>query len=486
MNTLLALLKVFYILLTIPLLLYALGTIYLLYLFIRHRSEKPQAPALRDDELPCVTVQLPLYNERFVAERLIDAVAVLDYPRDRLHIQVLDDSTDETYALLHERVTQLKTQGLNIDLIHRTDRTGYKAGALENGMKYTKGEFIAIFDADFVPQKDFLRKTVPYFFLDKRIGVVQTRWGHLNPNDNLLTRSEALMIDGHFAVEQFARSSGDLIFTFNGTCGLWRRAAIVDAGGWQHDTLTEDSDLSFRAQMKGWRFLFVPDVMVPGEVPPHMVAFKQQQARWAKGTTQVLLKLALPLAKSPLSLRKRIMGILQLMPYPSQPLALCILLLMPIMIMTHALTDLPLGPLGMLSATIPIMYVLSQQMLYKNWVQRSFVFPILMIFSSGMTVNNSSAAISAFLGQRSEFKRTPKFNLNGEKKSINMKQIKQYAALVDKSTIWELIFGSYALFGALLSSLLSPSLIPYFAMYVLGFFSVALWSIRDRYTLQSA
>ena len=216
-----------------------------------------------------------------------------------------------------------------------------------------------------------------------------------------------------------------------------------------------------------------------------MVAFKQQQARWAKGTTQVLMKLALPLAKSPLSLRKRIMGILQLMPYPSQPLALCILLLMPVMILTHALTDLPLGPLGLLSATIPIMYVLSQHMLYKNWVQRSFVFPILMIFSSGLTVNNSRAALSAFMGQRGEFKRTPKFNLNGEKKKINLTQIKQYAGLVDKSTVWELIFGSYALFGALIASLLSPSLIPYFAMYVLGFFSVAIWSIKDRHALQS-
>jgi hypothetical protein len=199
-----------------------------------------------------------------------------------------------------------------------------------------------------------------------------------------------------------------------------------------------------------------------------------------------LLKLALPLAKSPLSLRKRVMGILQLMPYPSQPLALCILLLMPVMILTHALTDLPLGPLGLMSATIPIMYVLSQQMLYKNWVQRSFVFPVLMIFSSGLTVNNSRAAISAFLGQRGEFKRTPKFNLNGEKKVANMtRQLKSYGALVDKNTLWELLFGSYALGGALLASIVSPSLIPYFAMYVLGFFSVALWSIRDRYALQS-
>jgi cellulose synthase/poly-beta-1,6-N-acetylglucosamine synthase-like glycosyltransferase len=491
MDTLIDILKLIYLLLVIPLVLYALGTTYLLILFILNRHKRPYAPPVADKDLPCVTVQLPLYNERFVAERLIDAVAALDYPRPKLHIQVLDDSTDDTVDLVRERVSRLQAQGLRIDLIHRTDRTGYKAGALENGMHYTDGEFIAIFDADFIPAPDFLRRTVPYFFTDERVGVVQTRWGHLNADDNLLTRSEALMIDGHFAVEQFARSSGDLIFTFNGTCGLWRRKAIEDAGGWQHDTLTEDSDLSFRAQMKGWRFVFVPDVMVPGEVPPHMVAFKQQQARWAKGTTQVLLKLALPLLRSPLSIRKRLMGVLQLLPYPSQPLALAILLLMPALVVTRALHDLPLGPLGLLSVSIPALYVLSQQYLYDNWLKRSLVFPVLMAFSSGLSVNNSRAAISAFLGKSSEFKRTPKFNLGGGASGsapgaatpLSRSQIQQYATLIDQTTLWELAFGLYSLFGAVVAAVFAPSMIPYFVLYVIGFFSVAIWSIVDRRSL---
>ncbi|MBX3065575.1 MAG: glycosyltransferase family 2 protein [Anaerolineae bacterium] len=442
---------------------------------------------MAENQLPPVTVQLPLFNERYVAARLIDAVAALDYPRDRLHIQVLDDSTDDTPDLLKTQIEQLRSRGLRIDLIHRTDRTGYKAGALENGMLQTDGEFIAIFDADFVPTPDFLRKTVPYFYADPRIGVVQTRWGHLNPDDNLLTRSEALMIDGHFAVEQFARSAGDLIFTFNGTGGLWRRATIEDAGGWQHDTLTEDSDLSFRAQMRGWKFLFVPDVMVPGEVPPQMVAFKQQQARWAKGTTQVLRKHWLSLLRSRLSLRKRIMGVLQLLPYPSQPLALGLLILMPLLILTQSLKDLPLGPLGLLSAAVPILYILSQQSLYDNWLKRSMVFPLLMVFSSGLTVNNSRAALSAFIsGRPEEFKRTPKYNLGGGRPATRVKQAGQYAQLVDRNTVWELLFGCYALGGALLAYNRAPGLVAYFLLYVLGFFSVAGWSIADRWQVSGA
>lgn len=495
-------LKVVYLALTLPLALYALGTLYLLILYITNRHKRPYAPPLAEDRLPNVTVQLPLYNEHFVAERLIDAVVALDYPHHKLHIQVLDDSTDDTLDLMRARVQELRARGRRIDLIHRTDRAGFKAGALDNGLKHSDGEFIAIFDADFVPPPDFLRRTVPYFFADERIGVVQTRWGHLNPDDNLLTRSESLMIDGHFAVEQFARSSGDLIFTFNGTCGLWRREAIEDAGGWQHDTLTEDADLSFRAQMRGWRFVFVPDVMVPGEVPPHMIAFKQQQARWAKGTTQVLLKLAVPLLRSKLSLRKRIMGVLQLMPYPSQPLALAILLLMPAMIATQALRDMPLGPLGLLSAVVPALYILSQRHLYRNWVSRSLIFPALMIFSSGLTVNNSRAAISAFRGKASEFVRTPKYNLGSAQgrglaaavkrstaqahsRSQSRSQIKPYAMLVDPTTWWELGFGLYALFGTIVAAVLAPSMILYFLLYVLGFFSVAAWSIWDRRAMQN-
>src|SRR5262249_40104026 len=254
--------------------LYTCGQLYLLYTYVRHAAvtatKNPLAlrPGLEPGDLPTVTVQLPLFNERYVARRIIEAVANLDYPWDRLHIQVLDDSTDDTTELIQGRIAQLQAEGLHIDLIHRKNRVGFKAGALANGLKHTSSEFIAIFDADFMPKPDFLLRTVPYFSEDECIGVVQARWGHLNDEDNLLTRSQALAIDSHFAVEQFARSAGKLIFSFNGSCGLWRRRCIEDSGGWQSDTLTEDFDLSYRAQIKGWRFVFVRDVVVPGEVPP--------------------------------------------------------------------------------------------------------------------------------------------------------------------------------------------------------------------------
>lgn len=480
-------LRLIYLLLLAPFILYALGVLYLLSLYLRYHRHRFQPPSIDRLHLPCVTVQLPLYNERYVARRLIEAVARLDYPCDRLHVQVLDDSTDDTTELISAQIRRLQAEGLRIDLIRRTNRMGYKAGALAHGLTQTDGQFIAIFDADFVPRPDFLLKTVPYFMCDGQIGVVQGRWGHLNAFDNLLTRSQALMLDGHFAVEQFARSAGGLIFSFNGTCGLWRRSCIEDAGGWQHDTLTEDADLSIRAQIKGWRFVFVPDVVVPGEVPPQMAAFKQQQARWAKGTTQVLLKLALPLLRSKLSLRKRIMGFLQLLPYPTQLLNLGILLLMPAMMLTQSLSGLPLGPLGLLSFTIPLMYLLSQQALYSNWLQRSLIFPVLMIFSTGMVVNNSRAALSAFLGRPGEFKRTPKFHLEGNKNgNTNPWRGKRYAALIDKNVVWEIGFGLYALAGAALAWYLSPSLIIYFLLYAVSFLSVAGWSIADhRSTMQS-
>lgn len=475
-------LQVLYVVLTTPLILYAAATTYLIYLFLLHRGKRPQAPVIADAALPKVTIQLPLYNESSVAARLVRSVAALDYPRDRLHIQVLDDSTDGTTEVLQQMLALFAGQGLRIDLIHRTDRTGYKAGALANGLSQTDGEIIAIFDADFLPPRDFLRKTVPYFFLDDRVGVVQTRWGHLNDDDNLLTRTEALMIDGHFAIEQFARSAGDLIFLFNGTCGLWRRSTIIDAGGWHDDTLGEDTDLSFRAQMKGWRFIFVPDVIVPGEVPPNLLAFRVQQARWSKGTTQVLIKLGWKILRSPLTLRQRIMGLIQLMPYFSQMLALVILLLMPILMVTQGLNGLPLGPLGLFGASVPILYVLSQQALYRNWVARSLMFPVLMICSSGLTINNTLAVIEAILGKRKVFQRTPKFNRMGG--SSGEFEVEDNKPVIDATTLIELAVGTYVLFGALLATSLSVALVPYFVMYVVGFYSVAIWSIAERIALR--
>jgi len=240
--------------------------------------------------LPAVTIQLPIYNEMYVADRLIDAVCQIDYPRELLEIQVLDDSTDETQSVAEQAVRRNAARGVDITFIHRTDRSGYKAGALEAALKVAKGEFVAIFDADFIPTPDFLTRTVP-FFTDPKVAMVQARWGHINQDYSLLTKIQSILLDGHFVLEHGARNRAGLFFNFNGTAGIWRRTAITDAGGWQHDTLTEDLDLSYRAQLRGWRFVFLPDLIAPAEVPVEMNSFKSQQHRWAKGSIQTCLKL---------------------------------------------------------------------------------------------------------------------------------------------------------------------------------------------------
>lgn len=474
-----ALLRLVYFTCIFTLALYTCGQLYLLYTYFRHfsfgRRAKPET-TFDDSQLPPVTIQLPLYNERYVVRRILDAVAAIDYPRDRLHIQVLDDSTDDTTELVQNRVAQLQAEGLRIDVVHRTKRTGYKAGALVNGLKQTDGEIIAIFDADFVPAPDFLRQTVPCFLSDPRVGVVQARWGHLNEGDNLLTRSQALAIDGHFAVEQYARSKGNLLLNFNGTCGLWRRSCIEDAGGWQAETLTEDFDLSYRAQIKGWRIIFLRDVVVPGEVPPQMQAYKQQQARWATGSTQVLIKLLGPLLRSKLSLRKRLMGALQLFQYAIQPVMLLTLALTPIMMVSGSVDDMAVAPVGILGLGVPLLFVLGQQALYPDWIRRILYFPILMIFSSGMTVNSTRAALLAFTGGTGEFKRTPKFHHNG--KTEHWKG-SLYASSTDPSLVGEIFFGLYTLIAGIMAHTLAPSFVPYFMLYATAFLSVAAWSISD-------
>ncbi len=276
---------------------------YLVYLYMRHRDRQPQ-PGPQLDPLPVVTIQLPLYNEMYVADRLIDTVCEIDYPRELLEIQVLDDSTDETRGIAELAVRRRAAQGFDIRYYHRTDRTGYKAGALEAGLKVARGEFVAIFDADFIPTSDFLQRLMPHF-ADPKVGMVQARWGHINQDYSLLTRIQAILLDAHFVLEHGGRNRSGRFFNFNGTAGIWRRSAIADAGGWQHDTLTEDLDLSYRAQLRGWRFVFVPDVIAPAEVPVEMNAFKSQQHRWAKGSIQTCRKLLPTIlrAKVPLAVK---------------------------------------------------------------------------------------------------------------------------------------------------------------------------------------
>src|SRR5271170_7560717 len=278
-----------YLVVLLGLSIYGLHRYSIVYLFLKHRKNKPK-PLGEFKNLPKITVQLPIYNEYYVVERLLKSVSALEYPRELLQIQVLDDSTDDTHVLSRKTADELKSQGFNIDVIHRTDRTGYKAGALEGGLKECEGEFILILDADFLPEPDMLMKTVHYF-TDPKVGMIQTRWGHINRTYSLLTRVQAMFLDGHLLLEQTARSRSGRFFNFNGTAGLWRRSCIENAGGWQHDTLTEDLDLSYRAQLKGWRFVFLPHLVTPAELPVDMNGFKSQQHRWTKGSIQTCLKL---------------------------------------------------------------------------------------------------------------------------------------------------------------------------------------------------
>ncbi len=462
---------------------YAGGSFYLILVYLRHaRTTQPLPPRVSEDQLPKITVQVPLFNERYVARRAVDAVAALDYPRDRLHIQILDDSIDDTPDLIQGRIAQLKHDGLCIDLIHRKDRKGYKAGALANGLQYTDGELIAIFDADFVPPPDFLQRTVPYFLVDEKLALVQTRWGHLNDDDNILTRSQALALDSHFGVEQYARSSDGIVMSFNGTGGVWRRTAIESAGGWQTDTLTEDFDLSYRAQLKGWHFRYVRDVVVPGEIPAQMNAYKHQQARWAKGSTQVLVKMVGPVLRSQMSIRNRIMGTLQLMQYAIQLVILTLLLITPPMILLHAFEHLSVAPFSLLALTAPVLYALGQLALRRDgWWRRLIYFPSLLLFCSGMSLNNGRAAFSALLRIPSEFKRTPKFHLTGQSKQWTRSQ---YARVLGSPEITgEVILGLYSLIGLILAVFMEPSLVMYMLFYTAAFFLVVGWELWDRWLI---
>jgi cellulose synthase/poly-beta-1,6-N-acetylglucosamine synthase-like glycosyltransferase len=443
---------------------------------IRKKSNIALLPA---EQLPKVTVQLPLYNERYVARRLIDAVAQLDYPRERLHIQVLDDSTDDTAELIQGRIAALRADGLNIELIHRPNRDGYKAGALQNGMGLTDSEFFAIFDADFVPPRDFLQRTVPYF-QDPKIGMVQTRWDHLNADENLLTRGQSLGIDGHFMVEQFARYHGGLPFIFNGSGGVWRRSAIEDAGGWHGDTLCEDFDLSYRAIFKGWQFAYTRDIPVPGEIPSQMASYKQQQARWAKGSTQVMMKHFGNLWRSDLSLTRKLMGMMLMVQYVIQLFLLLMLIMTPLMIVTNAYQGMVVLPYSLLALSAPLIYGLSQIALYgKNWWRRTVYFIPLLVFCSGLSYNNGRAVMSALFKRQTEFKRTPKFQ-SGAEQSDQWAGLRYTSLFTVPDVGGEWFMALYTLVGLILALWFNSAMAPYMFFYTLAYNAVVVWSLWDR------
>ena len=432
--------------------------------------------------LPPVTVQLPLFNEALVVGRLIEAVARLDYPAHLLQIQVLDDSTDETTELARSLVEHYRQQGLTIELIHRNDRTGFKAGALQAGLEQASGQFIAIFDADFTPPPDFLKQTIPYFLTDPELGLIQTRWGHLNRTYSWLTAAQALALDGHFAVEQTARNRAGLLINFNGTAGVWRRTCIEAAGGWQGDTISEDFDLSYRAQLAGWGCLFLPEVVAPAEIPPQLAAFKRQQFRWAKGSIQCLKKLGKPVLSARLAWWVKAQALIHLSSYLVHPLMVILALITPILMWDGGVSRLrfPLIYLSLVSLGPPVLYAVAQISLYPSgWRRHYRAMPLLILLGSGIALSNTKAVLEALLGVGNVFRRTPKFNIAS---ASDRWQHSVYRLPLDGLTLGELALSLYSLLGVWLAAAHGHQFaVPFILLYALGFGYVGcqgLWDAR--------
>src|SRR6478609_4694878 len=399
--------------------------------YFKHRKNAVTEPPVRFEQLPPVTIQLPLFNERYVVERLIDEVTKIEYPKELLQIQVLDDSTDDTHPFAEALVERYHALGFPIEYHHRTNREGYKAGALQEGLKTATGEVVAIFDADFVPPQEFLLRTV-HFFADPKVGVVQTRWSYLNRDYNYLTEVEAMLLDGHFILEHGARSGAGLFFNFNGTAGILRRKAIEDAGGWQHDTLTEDSDLSYRAQLAGWRFVYLPGLDCPSELPVEMHGFQVQQSRWAKGLTQVAKKLLPAILRADIPRRVKAEAFLHLTPNISYPLMIVVsALMLPVMIVRFymgvwnmVLLDLPLIVASFWS--ISAFYVVAQRELHpKTWKRTFLMLPMLMAVGVGLTIINTRAVLEALFGVETAFARTPKYAIGDRPVNLEVKKYRR-------------------------------------------------------------
>jgi cellulose synthase/poly-beta-1,6-N-acetylglucosamine synthase-like glycosyltransferase len=435
-----------------------------------------------DHDLPFVTIQLPIYNERFVVGRLIDAMVALDWPVDRLQIQILDDSTDDTTDIVSEHIRALAVTRLSIDHIHRSHREGFKAGALRDGLLTARGDLVAIFDADFVPEPDFLRQTIPFFEND-RVGLVQARWGHINRELSALTRAQGLAIDGHFAIEQAGRCWGGWMLNFNGTAGVWRRAAIDDAGGWRADTLTEDLDLSYRAQLRGWKVEFLPDVEVPAEIPADITAFKSQQRRWAKGSIQTACKLLPSIFAARLPIRVKVQAVAHLTHYLVHPLMLAVALLAPPLLLNWEGAP---GPITFGVAVVLLiagtcgpttLYVTSQRALHPDWLARLKILPMLMVLGTGIAVSNTRAVFEALLGIRSGFVRTPKANLTSARPTLDSGG---YRLPIDPLFLLELALAGYAVWGLVLYMQHGKWLIgPFLLLYACGFGTVGFLSAKE-------
>jgi cellulose synthase/poly-beta-1,6-N-acetylglucosamine synthase-like glycosyltransferase len=476
----LALLIPYFVVLTL-LATYGIHRYTLVYLYYKKKKNSSTEPEQRFSELPQVTVQLPIFNEQYVVDRLLQAVCRLEYPREKLQIQVLDDSTDETVDVAENLVEHYASQGFNISYHHRSDRTGYKAGALHEGLKSASGEFVAIFDADFVPPANFLQRII-HHFTEPKVGMVQTRWSHINRNYSFLTEVEAILLDGHFVLEHSGRARHNVFFNFNGTAGIWRRVAIDDAGGWEHDTLTEDTDLSYRAQLKGWKFVYRQDVECPAELPVEMTAFKTQQARWAKGLIQTGKKILPKVLKSDQPFRVKLEAWYHLTANLSYPLMIILsVLLLPAMVIRFyqgwfqmLYIDIPL----FLASTFSIssFYLVSQRELFpRTWPRAIFYIPFLMAIGIGLTVTNTRAVLEALIGKQTAFARTPKYRVESRKDVVRGAKYRKRLGLVP----WiEMLIGTYfamTVYYALTNE--NYLTVPFLMLFVCGYWYTGLMSL---------
>jgi cellulose synthase/poly-beta-1,6-N-acetylglucosamine synthase-like glycosyltransferase len=469
----------------IVLAVYGIHRYALVYNYYKNRKHVPGPPP-EIATWPKVTVQLPIYNERYVIERLVEAVSQFDYPHGLLEIQVLDDSTDQTREIARDCVDRYRALGLPISYIHRDNREGYKAGALQEGLESTTGEFVAIFDADFIPPPDFLRRTVPYFN-DEQLAMVQTRWSYINRDYSALTEVEAILLDGHFVIEHSARYRSGLFFNFNGTAGVWRRDAIEDAGGWQHDTLTEDTDLSYRAQLRGWHFLYLPNIECPSELPVEMNAFKSQQARWAKGLMQTAKKILPRVLRSNQPAAVKAEAFFHLTANISYPLmVLMSMILLPAMIVRFyqgwfqvLVIDLPLFLAS--TCSISSFYLAAERALYPKTWKRTFLYlPFVMAVGIGLSVRNAWGVLEAIFNVKSEFVRTPKYRVEANKNADWAK--KTYRKSAGLLPIVEVALGIYFLL-AVVYALQNENYAtaPFLLLFVWGYLYTGVMSLAQTY-----
>ncbi len=497
-NVFLIIILAFYCPAALWLFLYGLNNYYMVYLFLRKarkESSENQKFIKRfwanqgKDRLPKVTTQLPVYNERHVIERLINAVVNIDYPKDLHEIQVLDDSNDETKNMVSMLVDKYKNMGFNIKHVVRRNRNGFKAGALNLGLEKAEGEFLSIFDADFVPDKNFLYEAIPFFYEKPKVALVQTRWGHINRNYSLLTIAQSIGMDGHFIIEQGARAWNGLYMNFNGTAGIWRRKAIIDAGGWHFDTLTEDLDLSYRVQLKGWETKFLFDVVAPSELPIDITAYKSQQHRWAKGSIQTAKKVLPQVFKTNDSLIKKIEAFIHLNQYMVHPMMIILALFsFPLIVLLRAqisnmpvsITMITLLILIFLGASAPsVLYVVAQKKGYKDWKKRCLFIPALMVIGCGIAVNNTKAVLEALLNIKSDFIRTPKYGVVRRSKNI---LTKSYSLPVTVFFISEILLSIYCFIGFMQYTSNKKFVFgPFLLMYAIGFFYVGTLSLFQKF-----